>query len=388
MIGIITNFGPGFGPLVRTFEMAIQIYKRLETTQSKPVKIIVPWVYGHDQLRIMKEEIYNQPEIWHNVFLSLEIGNVLRPLLFSGGGFNQELDYFLRLFKKKKALLDQIFKLSLNTLDMNGKHFHLDPLDIQIEVARNPVVSMGIEYSYYSSISYNSLIFEELLTFGNIPGVDYELVEKAISIVRETEVNFRLHFQPFPRCLSFKENYKPLFKSEIETPPLIPKPNSPNGSLESGMYVSVTGISGLRPIYDQAFRLTQSIITNHYSDSLTDTRILPPRYIAHTSVGCVFARAAWNTVWLSNLTGTPLVCPKYTNSDHPEIFFNLKTISKLDLAYIWDNKKTTLENFLLDIPFGKQSRPNVYDSINQKFGTLDGIDYCSKIIVEDFLNAR
>ena len=65
----------------------------------------------------------------------------------------------------------------------------------------------------------------------------------------------------------------------------------------------------------------------------------------------------------------------------------MKSAAKMNLAYIWDNEKVSLEEFLSGVPDGKQERPEVYEEILQRFGTLDGLDYCVDVIVEDFLNA-
>ena len=62
MLSILTNFGPGFGPLVRTFDMARRIRQRLEMALGEPVGIIIPWVYGEDQLRILREEASEEPD--------------------------------------------------------------------------------------------------------------------------------------------------------------------------------------------------------------------------------------------------------------------------------------------------------------------------------------
>ena len=82
--------------------MARRIRQRLEARLGEPVSIIVPWVYGDDQLRILREEASGEPGLWDRVFLSPELGDALRPLLFSGGGFNEELGTFLQIYKKQK----------------------------------------------------------------------------------------------------------------------------------------------------------------------------------------------------------------------------------------------------------------------------------------------
>ena len=366
--------------------MARRIRKQLELRLGEPVGIVVPWVYGDDQLRILREEASEEPNLWHRVFLSPELGDVVRPLLFSGEGFNDELSTFLRIYKKQKKRLEDLLKFSLRTIDLNGEDLRFESGSIQLEVTRNPVVSTGVEFSYYSSVSYCSAIFEELLQHEEVAGINYELVAKAVLDIREIEADFRLHFQPFPRCLSFKKNSQPLFETEQETPPLISLPKVPKENLERGVYVSVSGIPGVSSFYKEALRLPQTIFTNDRSRGLVKGQVYSPQYIAHPSVDQVFARAAWNTIWLANLTGTPLVCPDHMQGDHPEILFNLKSISKMNLAYIWDHKKLSLKDFITQIPSGKQKPPAVYEEIMKRFGTLDGLDYCVNIIVEDFLH--
>jgi len=387
LLSILTNFGPGFGPLVRTFDMARRIRLQLEMIMSESICIIVPWVYGEHQLRVLKEETSGEPGLRGKVFLSPDMGDALRPLLFSGKGFNVELNTFLQIYEKQKTQLERLLKSPLKGIDIKGNLLTLEPEKIQLEVARNPVVSTGIKNSYYSSVGYCSSIFEELLKYREVPGVDYKLLVKAISVARKTEADFCLHFQPVPRCLSFRENSQPLYETERETPPLIPLPKVPKETLEKGMYVSVSGIPGLSSLYQQALQLPQTVFTNDRSCDFTEGQNRPPAYIAHPSIERVFARAAWNTIWLANLTGTPLVCPDYTKEDHPEIFFNLKTIAKIGLAYTWDHKNVALEEFLTQIPCGKQNTPEVYERIRERFGTLDGLDYCVNMIIEDFLNA-
>ena len=326
-------------------------------------------------------------DLRNKVFLSVELGDVLRPLLFSGGRFNEELITFLQIYKKQKQRIEYLLKKKIIVTNLNGVVSQIDSSNIRLEVSRNPILSSGIEHSYYSSISYCSSILEEFLEFGNADDIDCTLIEKATLVIRKIEESFRLHFQPVPRCLSFKKNYKPLFETERETPPLIHLPKVPIEKIGRGIYVSVSGIAGLRPRYEEAFQLPHMIFTNDRSRGLSENQIRSPEYIGNSSVNQVFSRAAWNTIWLANLTGTPLVCPTYTQGDDPEIFFNLKSVFKMNLAYIWDSQNISLNDFLSEVPYGKQKSPKIYEEIQDRFGTLDGLSYCGDIIVEDFLNA-
>ena len=220
--------------------MARYVSKQLENSLGEPFSILIPWVYGKDQLRILQEEVPFESELRNKVFLSVELGDVLRPLLFSGGQFNEELITFLQIYKKQKQRIEYLLKKKIPVTDLNGVVSQIDSSNIRLEVSRNPVLSSGIEHSYYSSISYCSSILEEFLEFEDADNIDCTLIEKATLVIREIEEGFRLHFQPVPRCLSFKKNYKPLFETERETPPLIHLPKVPIEKIGRGIFIKKT----------------------------------------------------------------------------------------------------------------------------------------------------
>ena len=136
--------------------MARRTRRRLEVELGEPVSIIVPWVYGDDQLRILREEASGEHDLWDRVFLSPEMGDALRPLLFSGGGFNEELGTFLRIYKNQKKQLKDLLKSPLKVVDFKGDKSNFNSENIRLEVTRNPVVSTGVVLSFYSSVSYYS----------------------------------------------------------------------------------------------------------------------------------------------------------------------------------------------------------------------------------------
>ena len=172
------------------------------------------------------------------------------------------------------------------------------------------------------------------------------------------------------------------------TPPLLPVPITPTESLDEGFYISQSGINGLESLYDEALILPGRAYSNRIHESIPADQIIPPRFIAHPAIKWAYARAAWNTIWLANLTSTPLICPSYENGDHPEIFFNNRTIEHLGLAAVWDRSHHSLEQFLenLDTSDLLSRQHVIYNAARLEFGTLDGIEYCSRQIVEDFIH--
>ena len=70
MIAILTNFGAGFGPFVRTLDLAREIRSDLKKELREYIAIVVPWVYGDTQKRIIQEEVANNTELLNSIFLS------------------------------------------------------------------------------------------------------------------------------------------------------------------------------------------------------------------------------------------------------------------------------------------------------------------------------
>ena len=203
------------------------------------------------------------------------------------------------------------------------------------------------------------------------------------------EREFRIHFLPTIRTLSSRQASTRRFADQRRTPPLIPAPTSPAETLIDGFYVSQSGINGLEYLYDQALSLPGRAYTNRVHESVPKDQIIPPRFIAHPSIKWVYARAAWNTIWLTNLTSTPMVCPSHQTGDHPEIYFNLQTVEHLGLAAVWERGRQPLGEFLEGLDTGElvSKQRAVYTDMLSEFGTLDGIEYCSQQIVKDYLQS-
>ena len=386
---ILTNFGPGFGPFVRTLDMARELTAQLKILGEESIDILIPGVFGEGQLRIIREQTFNDPCLRQRIFLSDDLGKCLEPLMFSDGDFNQHMLRFLGSYPRQQEKWNSLLTSRLSVTDIEGSPSTIDPETLTIEISRNPVIRSPIEFSYFTAIESQASIFEAILEEPDtIEGVDLGSVEEMLPFATEVERAFRLHFLPTIRTLSWRQDSTPRFPAERVTPPLIPMPVSPTEPLVEGLYISQSGIGGLQSLYEEAFCLPGRIYTNRAHTSVPVDQIVPPRFIAHPAIIWAYARAAWNTIWLANLTSTPLICPTHIERDHPEIFFNIRTVEQLGLAAIWDPAHEPLEEFLerLDREPLLSNQRSIYNSILEEFGTLDGIEYCARQIVEDYVH--
>ena len=96
---IILNYAYGFGPPLRTTELALSVGNELKKKTGEDFRIIIPLIYGEDQKRVMKEafaEIIKQkPDI---LLLDKTLGNHLKSVFYGEKSYEESLKF---LFENK-----------------------------------------------------------------------------------------------------------------------------------------------------------------------------------------------------------------------------------------------------------------------------------------------
>jgi UDP:flavonoid glycosyltransferase YjiC (YdhE family) len=108
-----------------------------------------------------------------------------------------------------------------------------------------------------------------------------------------------------------------------------------------------------------------------------------PDVLAHPSIVAHVARAGWGSIWLSILTGKPLVVPPYEADEDPEIFFNIQRIEELGIGMVFAGQPPS--ELLAEVPRMRARMEELRKTLRKRFGTLDGIGYAARKIVEDLL---
>lgn len=382
---IVTNFVYGTGPYLRTTELALAINNEMEKRGKPRFGIIVPWVYGEKQKRIMLEEFgeLNKKfpgEIW----LCAELGKVLNTIFYGNNTYEQALKLWVSNFEKLNAEASELLSSKIEVESMDGQKQIISGSDIEFELSRAGRIKYGIKTSYGVTFGNASEILKNTLNVSEKEiAVDRNLVKEAIKIAEEVESQYKFTCIAYPGTFSFLENRTPAGR-EIPIPPTIypPKPNS--DPIQEGIFITITGIPGLERLYNEAKDLGLKLYSNDTSAVPGSERLLP-NVIPNPKIKLQFARSGWGSVWLSQLSGTPFVCPEFDPLDDPEIYFNNKCIEKLGLGIIYRGQP--LSDILIE---AEKLRPRI-QKINQelldKFGTYDGNEYGAKIIVDDFLSS-
>jgi len=366
---IATNFAYGTGPYLRTTDLALAVNNALERAGQKRGRIIVPLVYGAKQKRVMQEEFgdilrqYPQELIFDE-----KLGAYLESIFYGGGSYEGAL---------KKWILN-VDDVSRNI----QMHLHKTYGDrIIMELHRSPRVLYNIAPSYFTSFASISEIFTHAIGNDEI-AVDDDVFRQALPKITAIEQNHRMHFLSDPGTFSYNKERGHIFTDEISSPPMIHPPKGNTVVMQRGVFVTVTGIPGLERLYKEAMSLGITVYTNDV-DAVPFGKKALPSIIPNPNIVLQFARSGWSSVWLSQVSGTPLVVPGFDTYDDPEIYFNNICIEKLGLGIVYRGQ--SLGEILRE---GETLQPKIEkynQGLLQRFGTFDGIGYCAERITQDFL---
>ncbi|OGF82218.1 hypothetical protein A3B18_02775 [Candidatus Giovannonibacteria bacterium RIFCSPLOWO2_01_FULL_46_13] len=362
---IVTNFSYGTGPFLRTTNLALSFNEELKKAGREKMKIIVPLVYGERQRQAMAEEFGVREEI----ILDEKLGKFLLDNFYADSIYQESLKKWVENHKASSK------KAREHLISTYGKN-------IEVELSRAPRIRYDICPAYYTSFAFISEILRRAGEEKEI-NLDKKLLQKGVEAAEWVERNYRMHAIAYPATFSYLEKYTPKYRTEILTPPIAPLPPENHDLIYPGIFVTITGIPGLERLYADAKRLGYKLYSN-ISDAVPESIRALPHVISNKNVLFQFARSGWSSIWISMIVGTPLVVPNFDPDDDPEIFFNNRSLEKLQLGVVFRGQ--SLEEILKDVPRVKKAYDKMNYEILNRWGTLDGNQYCAELFANDFLN--
>lgn len=381
---IILNFAYGFGPPLRTTELALAVNNMLKEKTGEEFGIIVPLIYGDAQKKIMKEafaEVIQQNS--NTLLLDKTLGNYLKSVFYGEKSYEESLKFLLENKTKVETAIKDYLSNGLTVETFDGTIISVDKKDIMFEINRNPRLNFNIYPSYSVSFAYNSDILKQTLK-ENIGDTDKKIIKEVIPLFEEIENNQQLYFIADPATFSNKDkSFKKNRKNEVYTPPTLHKLKNTDDNIKKGIYVTVTGIPGLNRLFEEARNIGLQIYSNK-PEAVAGSIKASPSIIAHENILLHFARSGWGSIWLSQFTKTPFITPSYDKDDDPEIYFNNVCIEQLGLGTIYKNQNLDELLKIKDLYVSNVEKINKY--LIDTYGTLDGIEYTTEKIVNHFLN--
>ncbi len=419
---IVTNFAYGTGPYLRTTDLAIAFNDELEIAGYKRMGIIVPWVYGEKQKRVMLEEFSEHEKKYPGeIMLDKKLGELLCSIFYADSTYEEALSAWVKNYREVSLHAYQHLSFDVEVETFGGEKRIIDGTKIAVELSRSPRLRYNVAPSYVTSFANVADILERAQAIPEI-AVDHELLKQGVKAAEWVERNQKMRCVAWPAtfgylCPNFsdschsresgnpdynKEKFgfsrpksgmtemigdmscvdKGRYYDEIFVPPIAPPPQPNNAEIEKGIFVTITGIPGLERLYQDAKRLGLKLYSND-TDAVPESIYMSPHVIPNKNIICQFARAGWSSIWISMISGTPLVVPDFDSHDDPEIYFNNRSVEELGLGIVYRGQP--FEKILEQVPRIKKSSENVKKQILDKWGTIDGNRHCAKMFVDDFL---
>ena len=379
---IITNFAYGTGPYLRTTALAAAFNDELEKREMERMKIIVPLVYGERQKRGMQEEFGEYYRDYPGELIFDEkLGEILGSVFYGNNTYEGALKKWV--FSAKEVSGEARRHL---------KNIYGD--DIAVELARSPRIRYDVAPAYFTSFAYIAEILERALGAKEI-NVNQKLLESGAKAADWVESVYKIHAIAYPATFDYLENRKPRYKTEISVPPIATPPFAHSGKIDRGIFVTITGIPGLERLYAEAEKMGLRLYSNDPESiygrppsidrlSTSDVKQALPHIIPNQNIAFQFARSGWSSVWLSMISGTPLVVPDFDPKDDPEIYFNNLAVESLGIGVVYRGQP--LEEILEKRDAVRRASSALCGAILRRWGTLDGNKYSAKLFVDDFVS--
>lgn len=406
---IVTNFAYGTGPYLRTTDLAIAFNDELEKAGRERMGIIVPWVYGEKQKRVMLEEFADHEKTHPGeILLDKKLGGLLHSVFYADSTYEEALSVWTRTYREVSAHAYMHLSFEIEVETLSSKKHKIDGTHIAVELNRSPRIRYNVAPAYFSSFAYVGDILERAQAIKEI-AVDRALLKKGVEAANWIERNQKMHCMAWPATFSYMQtsffsghaerseasrSFVPLhgtqddrggkerYNDEILVPPIAPPPMINDEKIDEGIFVTITGIPGLERLYADAKRLGIKLYSNDI-EAVPGSVQASPHVIPNKNILLQFARSGWSSVWISMISGTPLVVPEFDSKDDPEIYFNNRAVEELGLGVIYRGQP--LEDIMKEVPRIKESCKKMTEKIVTRWGTLDGNRYCAEMFVKDFL---
>jgi len=383
---IVTNFAYGTGPYLRTTELAIAFNNELESRGKERMPVIIPWVYGDKQKRIMLEEfgahIAKYP---HELLLDATLGAQLKTIFYTGKAkYEETLRLWVSTAPQVQHDIHAYLSGTLEVETFGGEKLTVDGSAIALELNRSPRIRYDVAPSYSTTFGYIADILEKSQSLGReVIDVDSSLLHEGVRLADSIEGAQEINLMAYPATFSWdQQGYTPRYAGEVLVPPITDLPRPHTEVMEEGIFVTITGIEGLERLYAEARALGLKLYSND-TEAVEGSIKALPHVIPNAAITFQFARAGWGSIWLSLFCGTPLVVPRYDPTDDPEIYFNNEAVKGLGIGVIYEGQ--SLGDILAHSDAIKEASKNVCEAVEKRWGTLNGNDMCARIFVDRFL---
>lgn len=377
---VVTNFAYGTGPYLRTTELICALNDERERRGQPRLPAIIPLVYGERQREVMREEFVAHDRAHPGeLLLDPKLGELLGSVFYANSTYEESLKKWIATANEVSKKIRAHLSSTIVVETVWGAKQTVDARRIVAEINRSPRIHFGVAPAFSTTFGYVADILGGALRAGRSQvDADPELLKKGVALADAVEGRQELHCMAYPATFSWSPDFKDRYGGTL-VPPITSLPKTSDEDLAEGLFVTITGIPGLERLYTAARALGLRLYSNLPNAVPGSVKALP-QVVRNPAIRLQFARSGWGSVWLSMLSGTPIVVPEFDSRDDPEIYFNNRAVEALGIGIVYRGQP--LAEILTLAEEVKKRCAAVRADILARWGTLAGNDVCAKLIAD------
>lgn len=381
-IGIIAIHGNE--PPILAAAISIRMNKMLKANGLPEIPIVLPTIYGETTKRILLEEF---PDDADNIFLSEDMGKILKQTEFSRAGYQAHLRSVEANQPRVQDELLEFLSHEFTATSISGETRAFEPQYRRLEI--NAGANVTASENKDAHFVFPVLLSELMEATAGEPVLQGYFDKKTLGRVKDyaltMEQQYRTTQVPAVSTLSSEKDYST--KGKLLTPALKVARTSPSIMIKNGkgIYIMASGNEiGKETVEDQA-RVLQDVwgydIVSPSWLKLDFGHQAIPDVIFDPKVQVVLGRAGWGIMWMSQVANKPFIGLPHLWFDNPEIHFNLKALKESGLGIEFNADGNVVD--LVQSETSSERINKINEQIANKLGTgnKDGVTVAAENIL-------
>lgn len=363
--------------------ISLEINNILKDHGLVPPVVILPSIYGERSKGILREEFPNDTG---NIFISEELGTILKQTEFSPAGYKARME---AVSQRQPQVYDQVLdylarSFSATSLDDEEREFFPNGRRLEINAGANVVASAPNEKKTHF---YFPVVLSEL-----VQGItedkdinftyDSQALETVLGYAQDFGKTYLTTQLGYIHTFSFKPDYDASGKILTPAPKKYKKP--PGIPIENGICIMASGSGiGVDVVVRQAKRLAEQgyqIVAPTWMNLDFATKA-SPETVFHPGIKAVIGRAGWGILWDCQRAGKPFADISVGDYDNPEIRFNRRSIMAAGLGDAFSLRRGFVEGLIELSPRIEELNRKIEHDLNIPAG-FDGERYAAEKILE------
>lgn len=392
---LVLNPGHGNEPYILATAIGRDISKKFASAGMEQPILVMPLLYGDRQRKILLEE---NPDDASLLYYDEQFGNILKDIMFGAGDFKQHLTQVNTHYDEVEKMLNNRFRVDAQSITARSvatqESTELSPKNIIGVIETGNRVPIKVPHRYFAFPEVLSRVLHESMQHPEL-GFSESDMKKLAERMMKTEAAYSQVFVPWVSTFSYQNasslDSQPQSidgRSRIYTPAMKTDIPKTEGEVDPGVYIMFSGtgsaVEANRSLIEAAHEAGIKAYTPPW-ETIEGTEKMPPSVMADKNILAIMGRSGWGTGWQAMQLEKPWFASPYQEGDDPEIYFNNKTIDALKLGRVIGSEGITGDELKRSAQEISPGLSGLNDTIRQKFGTTNGIDYIADQIFQDLV---